>query len=152
MTGVKLGLCTVMIGEAIAVLWLVTRPFPSLDPPSVQSVAQEASEMATPLDEIPSLHVAATRPLFRMMADTGGPAGTHAASALSDQATAWASRLSVIGIVSGQRAQAILEDVQTKKTYLVTVGQHVLEGLVVEAIQPDRVVLSLQGERVILAP
>jgi hypothetical protein len=60
-------------------------------------------------------------------------------------------RLSVLGIMAGSVPQAVLEDTQTKKTYVVTIGQRILDGLLVNDIQDGRVILDLQGETIELS-
>jgi len=56
--------------------------------------------------------------------------------------------LTLMGIVSGNPAQAIIEDAETKKTYFVTPGQMVVDGAVLERVLDNRVVLDLNGEKI----
>jgi len=62
-----------------------------------------------------------------------------------------AARLTLVGIMAGDPAQAIIEDPQTQKAHFVTVGQHLIEGLIVEEIREDRVLLDLNGEKIELS-
>ncbi|MBI4323170.1 MAG: hypothetical protein HY596_02725 [Candidatus Omnitrophica bacterium] len=94
---------------------------------------------------------AAARPFFSAILPAAGSAPAQGAAALSEQARAWAARLTMLGAMTGTIAQAVIEDTQTHKTYLVTVGQRVLESLVVEEIRDNRVVLSWEGEHVELS-
>jgi len=106
----------------------------SSEPPSVSvhSSVEPASSIAA----------AASRPLFR----TGGRTAALSIQSPTEQGRMVAGRLQVVGMITGSPSQAILEDAQTRKTYVVVAGQSVGEGILVEAIQPHRVVLSVGGE------
>lgn len=106
----------------------------SSEPPSVSvhSSVEPTSSIAT----------AASRPLFR----TGGQTVALSTQSRTEQGHAVAGRLQVVGMVTGSPSQAILEDAQTHKTYVVGAGQSVGDGIIVEAIQPHSVVLSVGGE------
>ena len=151
---------SVVIGELIALLVVVMQPGPtpdsagalarSLGPEVGESSADsKAQPPTTQQDLTPTLAASVSRPLFH----TWDGAGTASSSSVvpSAGASALVSRLSLLGIMAGEKPQAIVEDTQTKKTYFVTVGQHVIEGLVVEAVQDNRVVFTLNGERVELS-
>ena len=116
----------------------------------VVAVASSVADMPDPragVEPAPSIaSAAAARPLFSAPRPASG-----SAPMLSEQAHAWTTRLTIRGVITGKIAQAVIEDTQTQKTYLVTVGQRVLEGLVVEEIRDNRVVLSWQGEHVELS-
>ena len=106
----------------------------SSEPPSVtvHSSVEPTSSIAT----------AASRPLFH----TGGRTVALSTQPRTEQGRAVAGRLQVVGMITGSPSQAILEDAQTHKTHVVGVGQSVGEGIIVEAIQPHSVVLSVGGE------
>ncbi len=54
--------------------------------------------------------------------------------------------INLVGIISGENPQAIIEDAKTHKTYYVTKGQFIGE-LQVEEIQEGKIVLNYQGQR-----
>lgn len=54
--------------------------------------------------------------------------------------------MSLVGIISGENPQAIIEDKKTQKTYYVTKGQFIGE-LQVEDIREGRITLNHQGQR-----
>ncbi|MBI3330587.1 MAG: hypothetical protein HYZ96_00580, partial [Candidatus Omnitrophica bacterium] len=128
-----IGLLAVVVGiELIILLVQVVRPLPTVTVPMASPApAEGAASSVAP--ELPSLTAAASRPLFAPPA-----APTAGAASPSGSATQLASRLTLMGIVSGHPAQAIIEDTQTKKSYLATVGQALVGGLVVEQIQKGR--------------
>ena len=66
----------------------------------------------------------------------------------SGSANLLSSRLTLMGIVSGEPAQAIIADSQTQKTYFVSVGQPVAEGAMLEQILDNRVILNYSGEKI----
>ena len=96
------------------------------------------------MPDMPSLTASAARALFAPSAFTAD--ASHAPPSVS--AKLLASRLTLMGIVSGNPAQAIIEDSQTQKTYFVTTGQAVVEGAVLEQVLDNRVVLDLGGEKI----
>lgn len=153
-TAVNIGLGVVVAGELIAWLLMVARPVPGVPAApaapsgSVLSSAASAPASPEPSAPIPALAAAASRPLFDVADRPVTPAGSPASSA---QAREVAARLSLIGVVAGDPAQAIIEDTQTKKSYIASVGQALMGGLVVERIQPGRVVLDLHGEKIELS-
>lgn len=55
--------------------------------------------------------------------------------------------LSLIGIIGGERPQAVIEDKKDKKTYFLNKGQTVSE-MKVEDILKDRIILDFDGEKV----
>ena len=138
---------------AAEVVWLavqLTRPLPTVripdltNPPSVEPTAAPR-----PLDDLPSLASSASRPLFAMPIETTTtPSTTTPRMAPSGTAKLLASRLSLMGIVAGEPAQAIIEDAQTRKTFFVTTGQVVVEGAVLEQVLDNRVFLHLDGEKI----
>jgi len=54
--------------------------------------------------------------------------------------------LNLLGIVSGENPQAVIEDKKTKKTYYVNKGQFINE-LMIEDIQEGKVILNYKGQR-----
>lgn len=150
-SGLNVLLGSVVLGELIALLVVVMQPAPLAGPVEFlpPSSDPEAQPPTTQQDLTSTLATAVSRPLFHNREHAGAVSPSSAIP--SAGASALASRLSLLGIVAGEKPQAIVEDTQTKKTYFVTVGQHVIEGLVVEAVQENRVVLTLNGERVELS-
>lgn len=55
--------------------------------------------------------------------------------------------LNLLGIVSGQKQQVIIEDKKLKKTYFLYQGDYIGE-IKIEAIYSDKVVLEYKGEQV----
>ena len=144
-----IGLLGTVLGvELVILLVQAFRPLPMVTVPVVMNFpvdgAPSAGAPAEPAaPEIPSLTAAASRPLF------APPAASAAQPSVpSGSATQLASRLTLMGIVAGHPAQAIIEDSKTQKTYFVTEGQMVVDGAVLEQVLDNRVVLNLSGERV----
>lgn len=54
--------------------------------------------------------------------------------------------ISLVGIISGENPQAIIEDKKTQKTYYLTKGQFIRE-FQVEDIQEGRIILNCNGQR-----
>lgn len=54
--------------------------------------------------------------------------------------------INLVGIISGENPQAIIEDKKTQKTYYVTKGQFVGE-MQVEDIQEGKIILNYKGQR-----
>ncbi len=93
---------------------------------------------------------ASGRPLFQPVAGTSS-GSSHQSVAMSQEAKTLAGRLSVIGLVDGNPPQAIIEDREAQKTYFVSAGQHVTEGLIVSDIREGRVTLDLNGQTIELS-
>ena len=133
--------------------WLIVqavRPIPSLRVPPIPPHFATTAESPPPVPEMPSLAQSARPGLFSSPLDAGsGTTGTPVIPGVSPSqaAKALAARLSLMGLVSGNPAQAIIEDGQTKKTYFVTVGQAVVDGAVLDRVLDNRVVLTLDGEQ-----
>lgn len=144
--GLQVGSILVIGGECLVGVWGLTVKHQE----PVVAVASSVADRPDPragVEPAPSIaSAAAARPLFSAPRPASG-----SAPMLSEQAHAWTTRLTIRGVMTGTIAQAVIEDTQTQKTYLVTVGQRVLEGLVVEEIRDNRVVLSWQGEHVELS-
>lgn len=173
LTALKIGLGWLVAGELVAGLLMLTRPAPSPTAESAvppQSSVPRSAAASSPAvsaettasadqegggagaaEAIPSLAAAASRSLFQTAGMAAGQAGEAASMPPSAQAGAITERLTLTGIIAGDPPQAIIEDTQTKKTHFVTAGQGLLEGVRVEEVQKDRVVLSLRGEKVVLS-
>ena len=139
--------------EAAYLILQLIRPAPVIQVPAVPSLTRTAPPTTDPaapavsLPEIPSLSASATRPLFAPPVQVGSST-TPTTGLPSVAAKTLAARLSLMGIIAGDPAQAIIEDAQTKKTYFVTVGQAVVEGAVLQQVLDHRVILELQGEKI----
>ena len=142
--GVLLGL------EVLGLLLQVAWPLAAIEMPQPPAVLPAGQTEAGPAPEeaLPSLAASVARPVFAPMSAGGSAA---AFSPPSGSAKLLASRLTLMGIVAGDPAQAIIADAQTSKTYFVTAGQMVAEGAVVEQVLENGVVLDLAGEKIELA-
>jgi len=151
-----------MAVELVAFLVLATTPaptdtvaipqVPAVVEPAHQPPANPAATITEQLDQVPRIASVASRSLFEPAGSRTAPTRADSApKAPSTHAKDLAARLSLIGIIAGDPAQAIIEDTQTKKTYFVTAGQPVIEGLVIEEVRGDRVVLALNGEKIELS-
>jgi hypothetical protein len=134
--------------ELVLLLVQVLRPLPTVTVPvviasPVERAAVPEAPAAPEAPDVPSVAAAASRPLF------APPAASAVAepSRPSGSSIQLASRLTLMGIVAGHPAQAIIGDSQTQKTYFVNEGQSVVEGAVLEQVLDNHVVLSLAGER-----
>lgn len=145
-----------VVAEVVMLLVIATRPAPQ--PPAVE-VALQTREAVAP-DGAPAIEEqaggvgltgVAGRPLFASLHPAAQAGGARAPLAMSQEAKALAARLNVIGVVDGHPPQAIIEDAQTHKTYFVSEGQHVTEGLIVTEIRENRVVLDLNGQPIELS-
>lgn len=137
----------VLLIEVASLVSQAMRPIPPVHLPVVATPRQpdEPVTATRPLQDIPSLAASVSRPLFT------SPAADTSARPLplpSDSAKVLASRLTLMGIVAGDPAQAIIEDSQTKRTFFVTIGQAVIEGAILEQVLDNRVVLDLAGEKI----
>ncbi|MGE5197908.1 MAG: type II secretion system protein N [Deltaproteobacteria bacterium] len=79
----------------------------------------------------------------RIFANQGFPDINAAASA---QGLALTKDVNLIGIISGDSPQAIIEDKREQKTYYLTKGQFFGE-MMVEDIQADRIIINYKGSR-----
>jgi len=125
LAAVGLGL---VLGLEISVLVAqMTSPLPILQIPSPPPASPRpaAPDAERPSEELPSLAASVSRPLFVLVKDETPSAQPVEQAGPSRAATELAARLTLMGIVSGEQAQAIIEDTQTKKTYFVQVGQAV---------------------------
>jgi len=119
---------------------------PSPPPASIRPTVLDSADQ--PSEELPSLAASVSRPLFALVKDEAQSAQQVEQTGPSHAATELAARLTLMGIVSGEQAQAIIEDTRTKKTYFVQVGQAVVEGAVLEQVLDNRVILSFKGEQI----
>ena len=143
------GIAAVLAGEVIGLVALAMQPIPQViiaGPPPSDGLPQNFSSP----DELPSLAQSASPELFQAQAgaSTSQPRPSGAPSASAKQLS---TRLTLLGIVSGNPPQAIIEDSVTKKTYFVTAGQAVSEGAALQQVGDNRVVLDLNGEQIDLA-
>lgn len=132
--------CVTLACIAASWLWLAPVRPPAFDhaPGSRPSTPSAAP---TPPAPLASLATAARDALFRI----DGAGGAAAATAPESPAEAVAiARWRVAGVALGEPPQAILEEVSTHATRLVTRGQR-LDGWTVDAIDGHRVVLRRQG-------
>ncbi len=138
--------------EVIALLIQAARPLPMVEVPLIQPTSEPLAAAADPLQEMPSVAESLTRPLFASPIDHApNPANQNPKAGLSDTAKLLAGRLTLMGIVTGDPSQAIIQDSQGGKTYFVTVGQPLAEGAVLEHVLDNRVVLSVGGETIELS-
>ena len=138
--GAALGLEAVCLG--LQVFW----PLRAIELPRPAASLASGQDQAPPTPEaLPSLAESVSRPVFSPI--SAGSSAT-AFSPPSGSAKLLASRLTLMGIVAGSPAQAIIADSQTNKTYFVTAGQSVVEGAVVEQVLENHVVLDLGGEKI----
>ena len=148
-TGTITALGLILIMEVGGLVMEATRRQPVIVAPRQLPVpAASANASTTPFDEMPTLASSVSGSVF-----ASSPSSSTASVRAMPSATAkqLASRLTLMGIVSGEPAQAIIEDAQTKKTYFAVIGQMVVEGALVEQILQNRVVLDMNGEKIELA-
>lgn len=70
-------------------------------------------------------------------------------SRLSAASSSMLKRFNLVGIITGERPQAIIENAETGKTYYLYKGQS-FEGVMVFDIEAKRVVLDYGGEKITL--
>lgn len=147
---VAVGLGVVLMLEIGVLVAQMTRPLPTVQAPSPPpaSVRPAAPDADRAGEELPSLAASVSRPLFTSVTDEAQSAQQPAQVGPSQAATELAARLTLMGIVSGEQAQAIIEDTRTKKTYFAQVGQAVVEGAVLEQVLDNRVILNFKGEQI----
>ena len=149
------GLAMLLAIEIVYFVIQMARPLPPVHIPPVPDIPTTApmTEPPPPVD-VPQLTGSVSRPLFVSSLATGLP-GTSTeppkTAGPSTEAKDLAARLTLMGIVAGDPAQAVIEDSQTKKTYFVTAGQAVAEGAVLEQVLDNRVILNLNGEQISLS-
>ena len=134
--------------EAVMVMVQLARPMPAVTVPQVTPpIEGEPPEASREPLEMPSLVQSASRSVFTVPAPVGGGDGQPPPKSRSSETVKQlAARLSLIGVVSGEPPQAIIEDPSSGKSYLVSVGQAVVEGAVLKEVQERRAILELDGE------
>lgn len=126
------------------------RPLPSVRVPEVEPLSNSAVSVTIPQPEsAPSLAASVSRPLFVPPIETQAPVTTTPPkTGPSATAKLLAARLTLMGIMAGNPAQAIIEDSQTRKSYFVSPGQPVVEGAVLDQVFDNRVLLDFEGEKI----
>ena len=125
-----------------------------LSPPSERRLAKVEERAALPAAE--DVNRPAQAAPFSAYADVGKrelfkPLRSDAQEKAASQRTSESAQdkfkdLSLIGIVAGEKPQAIIEDKKIQKTYFLNKGQSVNQ-LTVEDILEDRVILDFEGEK-----
>ena len=142
------GLSLVLAVEVVSIIMQLARPLATVTVPTGRPPSSPAgsSPPVSPAPALPSLAAGAARPLFTAPAATptssAGPRPSQSAAGKTLTA-----RLTLMGIVSGNPSQAIIEDSETKKTYFVTPGQMV-DGALLEQVLDNHVILDLDGEKI----
>ena len=142
------GMLAALIGiEVLALIIQAIRPLPPVAMPALPAPVLNPAAGGTPRPvDLPSLASSASRPIFTP--PTVSSTEPSMRGSLSGSAKLLSSRLTLMGIVAGNPAQAIIEDSQTKKTYFVTTGQAVVDDAVLEQVLDNRVILDLRGEKI----
>lgn len=76
----------------------------------------------------------------------GTPAAQQAAGPVSAANADLIKDISLVGIISGENPQAVIEDKKSQKTYYLTSGQFIGE-IQVEKILDGKIILNYKGER-----
>ncbi len=140
-------LITLLALEVAGILFWIVRPLPRVELPAPVAAGAGSAPPPALFMGAPSLAASAPANVF-----TASPPAQPAASGAQSVTTKQlASRLMLVGVVAGNPAQAIIEDTQTQRTYMVTPGQSVTEGAVLERVLDNRVVLDVGGEKIELA-
>ena len=139
-----MGLGAVLLLELLLLIIEAFRPAPTITMPVVQAPPDTSPSPPVPLPAMPSLAQSTMTPLFSTPMDTPDSPG-QTLTEPCDAVTKLAARLTLLGIVAGTPAQAIIEDSQAQKTYFVSPGQVAAEGAVVGEILDNRVMLDLKG-------
>ena len=139
-----ISLGVVLVLEVVLLIVQAAAPTPTITIPPPIKTASVETEVSKP--DVPSLADAASPQLFSAVAETATTSsGRNQPSSTANQL---ASRLTLLGIISGEPPQAIIEDTKTKKSYFVTTGQIVVEGAVLEKVLETYVILDLYGEKI----
>jgi hypothetical protein len=141
-----------LVGAAAALVWLTVAPVPEMPAvPAELPSGTDADEAPPEPEPMPLLSGAVSRPLFDVPDRTSAETPSAAEAAQSNQEMqAMASALNLIGVVSGESPQAIIEDAQHQKTSFVSVGQ-TIGGFTVEEVHENKVILSLNGKKIELS-
>jgi len=83
------------------------------------------------------------RDLFQSSIYSASPSASNASNLGSDIT----KELSLLGIVHGDKPQAIIEDQKTKKSYFLNIGDSI-NGLIVESIGEGKVTLDFNGQKI----
>ena len=135
-------LAAALVIEAAVLVAQAVRPLAPVRLP-VQA-APELPPAPPVAPDLPSLSGSASHTVFSPpaapAAALGGP--------MSSSAKALTARLTLMGIVAGEKPQAIIEDSETKKTFFVTAGQMVVDGAIVDKVLDNSVVLDIGGQKI----
>ena len=143
-----IGLGAVLLLELLLLIVEALRPAPTITMPVIPTPPVAVTPITIP--PTPSIAQSVATPLFSTPADVG-PIQPGPSPGPSETVTKLAARLTLLGIVAGNPAQAIIEDSQLQKTYFASPGQAVAEGAVVGTILDNRVILDFQGEQIELS-
>jgi hypothetical protein len=117
------------------------RPRPAISMPQDANIEEETVPFPTYAEAI------GRRKLFKPpkaeVVKTKEKPSTQKTESASDKL----KNLSLIGIMGGERPQAIIEDKKDKKTYFLNKGQ-TISGMKVDDISQDRIILDFDGEKV----
>jgi len=151
----NIGLGAVLVAELgiLILMWIAPEPVEHSEFLVPQPMAVLTPELPPePVPDPPALASVVSTPLFQTAPQaSSAPAEPQPITPQTEQARSLAARLSLIGVIAGEPPQAIIEDSQTKKSFFVTAGQSLIEGLMVKEILENRVVLDLYGERIELS-
>ena len=145
-------LAAVLVFEAVLLVVNLRYPTPSITIPSISSTPPDGTPVGSPQAQgLPPLSQSASHQLFASSVPEQDTPKLPKDNAPSEIGRQLASRLTLMGVVSGDPAQAIIEDSQTKKTYFVSKGQAVVEGATLDQVLDNRVILDLNGEKIELS-
>ena len=143
-----IGLLSLMlIAEIGLVIVEALKPLPYIEVPVVPTSRQAGNAgVQKPPEVLTSIADSAVRPIF--VAPVVVVRAVEKDDRPSIEVSSLSARLSLLGIVSGEPPQAIIEDSQTKKTHFVSEGQHVAEGARVKQVLENSVVLEVADETI----
>ena len=138
---IRMGLMALVTAE---ILWFIGEALqPVRLPPILPSAAPHGSAAAASSAPAPSLVQSAPEALFARTLSRTGASGSGPGAMETLRA-----RLKLQGVAFGHPGQAILEDAQAHATYVVTEGQPIVDGIRLETVARDHVVLRLGRETV----
>ncbi|HTL70816.1 MAG TPA: type II secretion system protein N [Candidatus Eisenbacteria bacterium] len=138
---VAVALLVYLVSDAAAAVIQLGRPINLA--PKREAPAPATSESVSPLnDSAYYLQKVASRDIFK---EGGQPVVKQEAAAPVEESAA-TSNLSLVGISWSANPDVIIEDKESKRTYFVKRGQVIGDGVKVEAIFKDHVVLSHDGQ------
>ena len=136
-----------MVAFALACLYLlVSFVYPLINPPKVNLPKVESLRVVEPNTQAKEdikpyeyyAEAAKNRQIFSGVAQSSEkPAGAVNVDLTKD--------INLLGIISGDNPQAIIEDVKTKKTYYLSKGQFI-NDIQVEDIQEGKIILNYNGQ------